>query len=79
MKKGHSKTEGNLMINNFHFCMVTSRVEDFCVENKTVPTCKKLLPETRKSKHSLGRAVFKKISAQNWIQVAKMPEVREMF
>jgi len=35
------------MINNFNFCMVTSRVEDFYVENKTVPTCKNLLPVMR--------------------------------
>jgi hypothetical protein len=47
-KKGHSKTERNLMINKFHFCMVTSRVKDFYPEKKTVPTCKKLLPVMRK-------------------------------
>jgi hypothetical protein len=46
-QKRHSKTERNLMINNFYFCMVTSRVEDFCVEKKTVPTCKNLLPVMR--------------------------------
>jgi hypothetical protein len=40
-KKGHPKTKINLMINNFHFCMVTSRVEDFYVEKKSVPTCQK--------------------------------------
>jgi len=68
-EKGHSKTERNLMINNFHFCMVTSRVEDFYVEKKTVQTCKDFLPvkRERESKCSLGRAVFRKISAQNWI------------
>jgi hypothetical protein len=46
-KKGHSKTERNLMINNFHFCMVTSRVEDFYVEKKAVQTCKNFLPVER--------------------------------
>ena len=53
------------MINNFHFCMVTSGVEDFYVEKKTVPTCKKFLPVMREKvnvpwgEQSLRRLVHK--------------------
>jgi len=64
-KKGHSKTERNLMINNFHFCMVTHRLEDFYAEKKTLPSCKKFLPVMKENvnaswgKQSLGRLVHK--------------------
>lgn len=64
-KKGHSKSERNVMINNFHFCMINSRVEDFYVEKKIVPACRNLLPVMREKindpwgEQSLRRLVHK--------------------
>jgi hypothetical protein len=45
------KTERNVIIDDFDLCAVKCTVTDFCVENKVVPTCKKLLPVIREKNH----------------------------